>query len=149
MQYTLGYPEQALFNARRVSQAYPRDLRTQIFLGTLLISTNQFQEVGRLYLKAMKEIPGASKDPRLLAGLGYAFFQLGQYEDARKLCEQSLKISKVNAMGLLLYRRLMERKIPVNVDLSGMPASPIFPAGVPEPEIEEYTFDEPVELGTP
>lgn len=149
MQYTLGYPEQALFNARRVSQAYPRDLRTQIFLGTLLISTNQFQEVGRLYLKAMKEIPGASKDPRLLAGLGYAFFQLGQYEDARKLCEQSLKISKVNAMGLLLYRRLMERKIPVNVDLSGMPASPIFPAGVPEPEIEEFTFDEPVELGTP
>lgn len=149
LQFTLGFSDPAIVNARNASMAYNRDLTTQIFLGTLLLATKQFDELGLHYARVLNEIPAASKDPRILASLGYAFMQKGQNTQAASLCEQSLKIAPTNSMGLLLYKELLDRKVPVNVTLKDLPPNIIFPQGLPTIGEGEFTFDEPEELESP
>lgn len=145
LQYEMGYMEQAIYNAQRASRSFPRDLGVQVFLGTLFMEDNQYRQMGQHYTRVLNEIPAASADSRVLAGLGYAFFQLGAYDDARALCERALRINKMSPIGLVLYRDLAERNIPVDVDLTGVP--PIFQTQDGETPGELRSIvDEPMEL---
>ncbi len=148
LDYMLDYPEPALANARKVvDQINPGDINGQVFLGSLLISQNLYKELGQRYKALLENYPEAGNDPRILANLGYAFMQLGDTDTARNLCERSLKLANRNPMGLLLYRRLVERNVPVNVEVGALPPA-IFPGGkVPEPgEMIDLQSEEPMTL---
>jgi tetratricopeptide (TPR) repeat protein len=127
--------EEALIWADRACREFPADLRSRLYKSILLIQMKHYDAAGNFLLDLWEKRPAWKENPYIVGGLGFCFFQKGGYEQSVEFTEKCLGIDKTNKFGLLTYRRLMEKGIPVNVDLSGLEPSVILPGRIKPPQL--------------
>ena len=136
LQRSLSYPDEALHWATRCREAFPTDPKARLYEAMLLVSMNRFDAAGVLFASMMDD-PVLRDHPTALAGLGFCLFQKGAYPEAKDRCELALRRDKANPMGLLLYRFLAEKGVPMDPDLiRGLPPNIIMPRGPVAPEYQ-------------
>ncbi len=90
-------PERAVEIARRAVEQRPSDLRALLWLGRLLLMTNQFDEARQVFEQATKTSP---QDMRSWNGLFTYYLRSGEKEHARQVLESIRQEAKLDAVEL-------------------------------------------------
>ena len=90
-------PERAVEIARRSLEERPDDLRAQLWLGRLLLMTNQHSEAREVFAKATETSP---QDVRSWNGLFTFYLRIGDRDQARKVLESLRQNAKLDPVEL-------------------------------------------------